>query len=101
MTNSRRFKFPKTVLFGITALYIILMLATYFLYYKEPVIVCTQRMLVAQSVALVFQIILNYINYHSKNKIVILASLFISTMLALGALSAFFNLGLMCELYGY
>lgn len=101
MPNSQRFKFPKTVLFGITALYIGLMLATYFLYYKEPFIFCAQRLLMAQTAALVFQIVLNYINYHSKNKIAILATLFISSMLLLGALSAFFNFGLMCELYGF
>lgn len=101
MKNSQRFKFPKTVLFGITSLYIILMLATYFLYYKESVIVCAKRMLLAQTLALVFQVVLNYVNYHSKNKIVILATLFVSAMLFLGALSAFFNLGLMCEVYGY
>lgn len=101
MTNSQRFKFPKTVLFGITALYIVLMFATYFLFYKEPVIVCAKRMLIAQTIALGFQVLLNYFNYHSKNKIVILATLFISAMLMLGALSAFFNLGLMCELYGF
>ncbi|WP_042491907.1 hypothetical protein [Aequorivita sublithincola] len=101
MKNSQRFRFPKTVLFGITALYIVLMLATYFLYYKEPVIICAQRMLVGQSIALVFQVVLNYVNYHSKQKIVILATLFVSTMLLMGALSAFFNLGLMCEFYGF
>src|SRR5690606_37377789 len=64
MTNSQRFKFPKTVLFGITAVYLILIVATYFLYFKEPIQVCAKRMMIAQSVALVFQIVLNYINYH-------------------------------------
>lgn len=58
-------------------------------------------MLVGQSIALVFQVVLNYVNYHSKQKIVILATLFVSTMLLMGALSAFFNLGLMCEFYGF
>jgi len=101
MVNSQRFKLPKTVLFGISVLYIVLIIATYFLYYKEPVIVCAKRMLVAQSLALIFQIVLNYISYHSKNKIVILTTLFLSAMLFLGALSAFFNLGIMCELYGF
>ncbi len=101
MTNSQRFKFPKTVLFGITALYIVLMVATYFLYYKEPVLVCAQRMLAAQGLALLFQVALNYINYHSQNKIVILATLFVSAMIFFGALTGFFNLGLMCELYGF
>ncbi len=101
MANSQRFKFPKTVLFGITALYVVLMLATYFLFYKEPIEVCAQRMLIAQAIAFVFQIVLNYVNYHSNKKIVILATLFVSAMLFMGALSGFFNLTLMCELYGF
>lgn len=101
MTNSQRFNFPKTVLFGITALYVVLMIATYFLYFKEPFIVCAKRMLVAQSIALIFQVILNYVNYHSTRKIVVFATLFVSAMLFMGALSAFFNLGLMCEIYGF
>lgn len=101
MINSKRFRFPKTVLFGITVLYIILILTTYFLYYKEPIIICAKKMLVAQFIALAFQIVMNYINYHSNKKIVILATLFISAMLLFGAISAFLNLGLMCELYGF
>ena len=101
MTNSNRFRFPKTVLFGITAAYFVLIVATYFLYFKEPVEVCAKRMMIAQIIALAFQIGLNYINYRSKNKIVILATLFISSMLLFGAISAFFNLGLMCEIYGF
>lgn len=101
MANSQRFKFPKTILFGITALYVVLMLATYYLYYKEPVIVCAQRMLAAQGLALLFQVALNYINYHSKNKIVILATLFVSAVIFFGALTAFFNLAMMCEIYGF
>lgn len=101
MANSQRFRFPKTVLFGITALYIVLMVATYILYYKEPVIVCAQRMLTAQTIALIVQVGLNYINYHTNKKIIVLATLFVSAMIFLGALSAFFNLGLMCEFYGF
>ena len=101
MTNSQRFKFPKTVLFGFTALYVVLMATTYFLYYKDPIQICAERMLIGQSVALVFQVVLNYVNYHSNNKIVVLATLFISAMLLFGAISAFFNLGLMCEIYGF
>lgn len=101
MRNSQRFRFPKTALFGITAAYVVLMLATYFLYYKEPLLICAQRMLIAQLIAFVFQVVLNYFSYHSTNKIVILAILFISSMLLFGAISAFFNLGLMCELYGF
>ena len=101
MTSFKRYKFPKTVVFGITVAYVILMIATYFLYYKEPVIVCAQRMLVAQAVALGFQIVLNYVNYRSNNKIVIFLTLFISSILLFGAISAFFNLGLMCEIYRF
>lgn len=89
------------VLFGITVVYLLLIMATYFLYFKEPIQICAKRMMIAQSVALVFQVVLNYVNYHSDNKIVILTSLFISSMLLFGAISAFFNLGLMCELYGF
>lgn len=101
MTNSQRFKFPKTVLFGISTLYIVLILATYFLYYKEPTIVCAKRMMIGQSIALLFQVALNYVNYHSTKKIVIFTTLFISAALLFGAISGFINLGLMCEIYGF
>ena len=101
MTNSQRFKFPKTVLFGISAAYVVLIIATYFLFYKEPTQICAQRMMIAQSVALAFQVGLNYFNYHSKNKIVILATLFVSSALLFGAIVGFFNLGLMCKIYGF
>lgn len=101
MTNSQRFKFPKTVLFGITALYLVLIFATYFLYYKEPTIICAKRMMIGQSIALVFQVVLNYVNYHSTKKIVILTTLFLSAGLLLAAISGFINLGLMCEIYGF
>ena len=99
MRNSQRFRFPKTVLFGITALYLVIIFATYFLYYKEPTLGCAQRLLVAQVIALVFQLILNYINYHSQQKIVVLATLFISAMLIMGIISSFFNLALLCGYY--
>lgn len=85
--NSQRFKFPKTVLFGITALH--RFDAGYlFSFFKEPIIVCAQRMLTAQGLALMFQVAPNYINYHSQNKIVILATLFVSAGL-LGRLPVF------------
>lgn len=100
MVNSQRYRFPKTVLFGITGLYIILIVATYFLYYIEPYINCVKRILVAQVMALLFQVVLNYVNYHSKNKIFILTTLFISAMIVSGVLSTFFNLELMCKYFG-
>ncbi|MEO9076339.1 MAG: hypothetical protein ABI263_03475 [Gelidibacter sp.] len=101
MMSLSRFKFPKTVLFVITALYIILILATYFLYFKSPFVFCAQRVMVAQTLALILQIVLNYVNYRSKEKIVILATLFVSAMLFSGVLSTFFNLGMMCKYLGY
>lgn len=101
MTNPRRYKFPKTVVFGITVAYVILMVATYYFYYKEPIIVCAQQMLVSQAVAFGFQIVLNYVNNRSNNKIVIFLTLFISSVLLFGAIIAFFNLGLMCKFYGF
>src|SRR5690554_2204428 len=99
MTNPRRFRFPKTVLFGITFLYIVIILATYFLYYKEPTLGCAKQLLILQSVAFIIQIALNYFNYHSRNKIVILLTLFVSSMNLLGVLSSFFNFRLLCDLY--
>lgn len=101
MENTRRFKFPKAVVFGITALYIVLILATYFLFHDGPTEVCAKKMISAQIVAMLFQGVLNYVNYRSENKIVILTTLFISTTIMLGAISAFFNLRMMCEFYGF
>ncbi|MBO3099610.1 hypothetical protein [Gelidibacter pelagius] len=101
MTNPHRFRFPKTVVFVITALYLILMLATYFLYFKDPFIDCAKRILVAQSIALIFQLVLNYVNFRSQRKIVILATLFVSATLFSGVLSTFFNLEFMCRYYGF
>lgn len=101
MKTPHRFRFPKTVVFVITALYLILMLATYFLYFKEPYIGCAQRLLAAQFVALIFQVVLNYVNFRSQSKIVILATLFVSATFFSGVLSAFFNLPMMCQFLGY
>lgn len=101
MTNPHRFRFPKIVVFVITALYLILMLATYFLYFKDPFIDCAKRILVAQSIALIFQLVLNYVNSRSQRKIVILATLFVSATLFSGVLSTFFNLEFMCRYYGF
>lgn len=101
MRTSQRFKFPKTVMFAITMLYVILILATYFLYFQAPVIDCAKRLLLAQFIALGFQIVLNYFNYYSKEKIVILATLFVSAMIVSGVISSFFNFGLMCQYFGF
>jgi len=101
MTTSKRFKFPKMVLFGITALYIVLIVATYFIFHDGPTEICARNMMSAQVVALLFLIVLNYVNYRSENKIVILTTLFVSTTIMLGALSAFFNLRVMCDFYGF
>jgi len=101
MTNSDRFKLPKRVVFGITVLYLILILVTYLLLFKEPVEECARRMISAQVFALIFQCILNYINYRSKDKIIILATLFVSATVLAGAIIAFFNLPLLCDYYSY
>lgn len=101
MPRSSRFKFPKTVLLVISALYLVLILATYFLYSETPIYECAQRVMIAQGIALAFQLGLNYVNYRSEHKIVILATLFVSAMLFSGVLSSFFNLELMCKYYGF
>ncbi len=97
MRNSQRFKFPKTVLFGISVVYVFIIAFTYFSYYREPLIACAQRLLIVELIAGVIQVILNYINYHSQNKIVVLTTLFISSMILVGLLSAFFGFGIICE----
>lgn len=101
MTISPRFKFTKMVLFGITAVYLIIMITTYFVYYQGAFVDCAQRVLLSQAIALGFQVVLNYVNFHSKDKIVILATLFVSAMLLSGVLSSFFKLELMCKYLGY
>lgn len=101
MSNLHRFRFPKTVVSVITTLYIVLMLATYLVYFKESFIDCAKRIFVAQSIALIFQLVLNYVNSRSQRKIVILATLFISATLFSGVLSTFFNLEFMCRYYGF
>lgn len=101
MTNSKRFRFPKTVVFVITAFYLVLIVATYFLHFKEPFTACAKRLMLGLSVGLVFQIVLNYVNFQSPRKIVILATLFISSVLFSGALSSFFNFRMMCQFLGY
>lgn len=101
MAKTSRFKFPKTVLFGITAIYIIIIIITYTVYYKGNFVECAQRVLISQAIALGFQVVLNYVNFHSRSKIVILATLFVSAMLVAGVLSSFFKLELMCKYLGY
>lgn len=99
--NFKKIQISKMVLFGITALYIVLIVATYFIFHDGPTEICARNMMSAQVVALLFQIVLNYVNYRSENKIVILTTLFVSTTIMLGALSAFFNLRVMCDFYGF
>ncbi len=99
MTNSKRFRFPKTVVIGISIIYVIIIIATYSLYYKEGYIACAQRILLLQLFGLVFQGFLNYYNYRSNNKIIILATLFVSAMVLIGVLSGFFNFSVICGAY--
>lgn len=88
-------------MFGITSLYILVIILTYALYFKEPVIDCAKRLMFGQVIALLFQVVLNYFNYHSQNKIVVLATLFVSAMIFSGVLSSFFQLELLCKYLGY
>lgn len=101
MTHSKRFRFPKAVVFAITALYLILIVATYFLYFKEPYTACAKRLMLGLFLGLIFQMALNYVNFRSSRKIVILATLFVSSVLFSGALSSFFNFRIMCRFLGY
>ena len=101
MTSSDRFKFPKRVVFGITILYLVLIVLTYFLMHKEPIELCAKRMMGAQVFALILQGILNYVNYRSQDKIIVLATLFVSATIMAGAIVAFINLPFMCEYYSY
>lgn len=100
MANSQRYRFPKTVVFIFTIVSILVMLLSYFLYYRIESTFCADNLMIAQAIALVFQIILNYINYSSSQKIVILATLFTSAAILLGVLSSFFYFRLMCAIFG-
>jgi len=99
MANSRRYRFPKIVVTGISVAFIILIILTWVLFHKEPTKACALRFLRVEIFALILQLVLNYINYRSENKIVVLATMFISTMILFSVLMSFFNFRLMCELY--
>jgi hypothetical protein len=100
MTTSQRFRFPKTAVFIFTIINLLVMLLSYFLYYRVDNTFCADNLMIAQAVALAFQLLLNYLNYISNNKIVILATLFISATLLLGVLSSFFYFRFMCNIFG-
>ena len=100
MTTSQRFRFPKTVVFIFTIVSILVIVLSYFLYYRVDNTFCADNLMIAQAIALGFQLILNYINYRSNNKIVILATLFVSSAILLGVLSSFFYFRFMCNIFG-
>jgi|SRR5690554_1396034 len=99
MTNHGRYRFPKIVVTAISVVFIILIVLTWVLFHKEPTRACAVRFLRVEVFALILQLILNYINHRSENKIVILATMFISSMILFSVLMSFFNFNLMCELY--
>lgn len=99
MALSKRFRFPKITVMGITILFILIIVLTIVLFYKEPTKACAAGFLRVEVFALVIQLVLNYYNYRSENKIVILATLFVSAMILFSILTSFFNFSLMCELY--
>lgn|SRR5690606_34271782 len=99
MENPNRFRFPKTTVLVLTFLYIAIVLATHFLYNKGNAAACAQQLLLMQGLGLVIQLFLNYWNYRSQNKIVILATLFASSMLLFSVISSFFSFRMLCEVY--
>ncbi len=99
MENSKRFRFPKTTVVVLTFLYIIIILLTHFLFNKGNAKECAQQLLLIQCLGLIVQLFLNYWNFRSQSKIVILATLFISSMILLSVISSFFSFRMLCEVY--
>ncbi len=99
MENSKRFRFPKTTVVVLTFLYITIILLTHFLFNKGNAKECAQQLLLIQSLGLIVQLFLNYWNFRSQSKIVILATLFISSMILLSVISSFFSFRMLCEVY--
>lgn len=99
MEKSNRYRFPKTTVFGFTLLFILVIVLTVVFFYKEPTKACAAGFLRVQIFALIIQLILNYINFRSEKKIVILATLFVSAMVLFSIITSFLNFRMMCELY--
>lgn len=99
MPLSKRFRFPKITVIGMTILFLLIIVITLVLFYKEPTKACAAGFLRVEIFAFVIQLALNYFNYRSESKIVILATLFVSAMILFSILISFFNFSLMCELY--
>lgn len=99
MALSKRFRFPKITVIGLTVLLLLITVFTFVLYYKEPTKACAAGFIRVEIFALIIQFFLNYFNYKSEKKIVILATLFISAMILFSMITSFFNFSLMCELY--
>lgn len=100
MKNSKRFRFTKIAVTAFTVIFLIVIVLTYFLFYQDEAFsACAQRLMIMQFLIFIPQLLLNYFNFRSQKKIVVLATLFISSMLLAGVLSSFFNFRLMCGLF--
>ncbi len=99
MALSGRYKFPKITVIVFSLLHIAVGLLTYFIYFNESTEACAKQLLPFQLLAFVGQLILNYVNYRSENKIVILTTLFIASIVLFGVISAFFSLPTLCSIY--
>ena len=95
----KRFRFPKITVLVFTFIYGAIILLTWLFFYNSPEQACAVQLLTAQAFGLFLQFILNYVNYRSEHKIVILATLFVSSTLLLGAISAFFTFHIICSVY--
>lgn len=98
-TNLHRYRFPKITVFGITVIFILIIILTVSLFYKDSTRECAQGFLRVEIFAFVVQLLLNYVNFRSQNKIIVLATLFASSMVLFSVLLSFFNFQMMCELY--
>lgn len=94
-------KFPRIVMLCITLLFLVVIAASYFLYYKEPNLNCAKMLITMQLLNLPVQLVLNYFNYKSRWKIVVYATLFIGSVSFTGVLYSFFNFRLLCAMFAY
>lgn len=99
MSLGKRYRFPKITVLVFTFICILLILLTWLFFYNGSQRECAMQLLTAQAFGLFLQFILNYVNYRSEHKIVVLATLFVSSTLLLGAISAFFTFHIICSIY--
>ncbi|TQD35385.1 hypothetical protein [Haloflavibacter putidus] len=99
MTLSSRYKFPQITVIVFSVLHVVVGLLSYVIYFNESTEACARQLLPFQLLAFAGQLLLNYVNYRSENKIVILTTLFIASIILFGVISAFFSLPTLCSIY--